>query len=396
MKKVIIGVIIILILSGTLGGVSFYFYNRKEEPKKVEKKKEKKKSVVKKVEEEKKSDSIFADFESQATEQRKKMTLDEKIGQIFLVRYEDEGAINITSTYHPGGYLLFAKDFQYENAESIRNKINNINQASNIPLAFAVDEEGGIVNRVSKFLQFRQAPFKSPQTLYNEGGMDLIVSTEREKADLLLSLGINLNLAPVADVSTNSADFIYSRSLGRDANTTADYIRQVVQVMNEKNISGCLKHFPGYGSNIDTHTDIAVDYRDYNNFVANDFKPFIAGIEQKVPAIMVSHNIIATMDNSLPSSLSARVHQILRQELKFTGIIITDDLAMGALKQYTQNNTAAIKALEAGNDLLITSDFINDFNLVKDYITKNPNAENLLNEAVDRVLAWKYTYKIIK
>ncbi len=393
MKKIIIGVVIILILTGGIGA-GFYFYNESK-PKKVVKKVEKK-PTVKKEKEKKKSDSIFADYEDVAIKRREQMTLDEKIGQIFLVRYNDENVINITSTYHPGGYLLFAKDFQYEDTNSIRNKINSLNGASNIPLAIAVDEEGGIVNRVSKFTQFRRTPFKAPQKIYNEGGMQAIINTEREKADLLLSLGINLNLAPVADVSTNSEDFIYSRSLGRDANTTAEYIRQVVQVMNEKNISGCLKHFPGYGSNKDTHTDIAVDNRDYNTFVTNDFKPFIAGIEQKVPAILFSHNIMASMDGTLPSSLSGRVHEILRKELKFTGIIITDDLAMGALKQYTDNNTAAIKALEAGNDLLITSDFVADFNLVKDYISKNPDSEKRLNEAVDKVLAWKYTYKIIK
>ncbi len=385
MKKIIVSIIlIILVITGVIAGC--FFFNQKEEKKEVKKPKKVEKVYT----------GIFGKYEAKAKKLRKSMTLDEKIGQIFLVRYEDKDVYTITRDYNPGGYILFAKDFAQNSKEEMQEKLKNINTYSKIPLAYAVDEEGGIVNRVSKYPQFRSEPFKSPQDYYNEGDIEKIKEIEQEKADLLLSLGINMNLAPVADVSQNPEDFIYKRSLGQDANTTASYIKEVVKVMKEKNITGALKHFPGYGNNVDTHTGIAIDERDYESFKTNDFIPFSSGITEGVPAILVSHNVIKKVDETLPASLSKKIHDILRQELNFTGIILTDDLAMDAIGEYTKNGSAPILALSSGNDLIITSNFIEDTKIIKAEVTKDQNLLKRLNEAVDKILSWKYAYKILK
>ena len=384
MKKIIIGFFCILIGLGVVLFLDDDYFKGKE-------KKEEK--VVKK--EVKKYSGVFGDKMGKAIKLRKSMSLDEKIGQVFLVRYDENTNDVELSKYHPSGYIMYAKDFEEENPDSFKKKIDSMNDSSDVDLAIAVDEEGGVVNRVSKYPNFRSEVFPSNQSLYNEGGIDKVLEVEKEKTNLLKSIGININLAPVADVSVNPDDFIYERSLGKGADETSVYIREVVKTMRENGISGCLKHFPGYGNNSDTHTGIAIDNRDYNNFVESDFKPFKAGIDESVPIILVSHNIVNSMDSKYPASLSVNVHKILRDDLDFSGLIVTDDLAMGAIKEYTKGESPVVVALEAGNDLIMTSSFIDDFKIIKDEISSDKKLEKLLNKAVDRVLAWKYTYNII-
>ena len=147
-----------------------------------------------------------------------------------------------------------------------------------------------------------------------------------------------------------------------------------------------MKHFPGYGNNVDTHTGISIDKRDFSTFENTDFVPFEKGIELGAPFILVNHNIVECMDKDNPASLSATVHNVLRNELSFTGIIITDDLDMGAI---TDGN-AVIKAILAGNDLIIVTDYESAISKVKDALENGDIGESLIDKMAFRVLAWKY------
>ena len=220
-------------------------------------------------------------------------------------------------------------------------------------------------------------------------------STEKEKAELLLSLGINLNLAPVADVSVDSNDFIYNRAFGRDATDTALYVKNMVNYSRKAGISSCLKHFPGYGNNVDTHTGRAYDNRNYENFVNNDYLPFKSGIEASVPTILVSHNVVSAIDSNYPASLSSKMIEELREKLNFSGIIITDDLAMGAVESYVSEKSAAVLAINAGNDMIITSDFESMYQEILSAIKSGIIKEETVNIAVKRIIAWKYEYNLI-
>ena len=168
----------------------------------------------------------------------------------------------------------------------------------------------------------------------------------------------------------------------------------MVSFANNNEINSCLKHFPGYGNNKDTHTGIAVDERSYDNFLENDFKPFQAGIDANVPSILVSHNIINCMDPNKPASLSASVIKELRETLKFTGIIMTDDLAMDAVSSYVNENVASTLAINAGNDMIITSDFENMYQEVLNAVNTNEITKETLDTAVTRIIAWKYYSKL--
>ncbi|MFR2848362.1 MAG: glycoside hydrolase family 3 N-terminal domain-containing protein [Hungatella hathewayi] len=127
------------------------------------------------------------------------------------------------------------------------------------------------MNRVSRYPAFRAEKFESPQKLYQNGGFEAVKNDTIEKSQLLKSLGINVNFAPVCDVSVNPEDFIYDRSFGKAAGETAQYVETVVGAMKEQGMGSVLKHFPGYGNNVDTHTGIAYDNRPYETFLTSDF-----------------------------------------------------------------------------------------------------------------------------
>ena len=383
MKKVLIVVLGVMVV-GLLG---FVFTNNG----KVDNKSNKDIKVNKNIN----SNELFSKEYESAQVKLDNMTLEEKVGQLFLVRYDKNMALSWINDYYAGGYILFAKDFDNHTKESIKEELSSLNKNSKIPLVFAVDEEGGYVTRVSRYKAFRDEKFPSPRDVYDSLGVEGLESIEKEKGELLLSLGINLNLAPVADVSVDSNDFINIRTFNRDAKETANLIGLMVDYANEVGISSSLKHFPGYGNNVDTHTGVAIDERSYDNFLNNDYLPFEEGIKRKVPSILVSHNIIKCIDSEYPATLSKMiVTGELRNKLNFSGIIITDDLSMGAVSSYVDDNSAAVLAINAGNDLIITSDFVNMYNSVIMAVKSGKIKMETIDTAVRRILAWKIFYNM--
>lgn len=338
---------------------------------------------------------IFSEYYDEAYNIVQKMTLDEKIGQMLFARCPSENAAQIAADYHIGGYVLFGQDFKNKTTEEVIANITSYKYSQDIPMVIATDEEGGTVVRVSSNEQLADYKFSSPRDVYAEGGMDAIKSEEQKKAELLSSLLIDTNFAPVCDISVNSSDFMYDRSLGEDAQTTAEFVSEVTKISQTNGVSATLKHFPGYGDNVDTHTGIAIDERSYETFENNDFIPFKAGIDSGAHLVMVSHNIVNCMDSTKPASISANVHDILRNELGFTGIIVTDDLEMDAIKEYTGEYTPAVTAVLAGNDMLTVTDIEGSISEIKQAVNDGIIDESTIDHAVMRILAWKYSKGMI-
>ena len=330
------------------------------------------------------------------------LTLEEKVGQLFFVRVPETEALTDVGTYHLGGYILFGRDFQdsagnWLTKEAFEQTITSYQTAAQndigIPLLIGSDEEGGTVTRASRDPNLFDRPFRSPQQVLAEATDhgDALAEDAWEKNSALLALGINVNLAPVADVSTDPGDFIFDRTLGQDAAATADYVADVVTAMGECGIGSVLKHFPGYGNNVDTHTGIAVDTRSLETFETSDFLPFQAGIQagDGRTAVLVSHNIMTAVDGERPASLSPAVHDLLRDQLGFDGVAMTDDLAMEAVAAYAADGAVAVMALEAGNDLIITSDYRTQIPRVIEAVESGALSGDAIDTACRRVLTWK-------
>lgn len=328
-------------------------------------------------------------YEEKAKNMLSQMNLSEKVGQMFFVRCPEKNAAQVVADYHIGAYILFARDFEGKTKEQLKDNIKTYQDKAKIPLLIGVDEEGGTVTRISRFSAFRNSKFKSPQELYKEGGLDAIAQDTTEKCQLLTSLGINVNFAPVCDIATDKSAFIYDRTLGGDVSETSEYVKQMVFQMKSSNVGSVLKHFPGYGDNKDTHVGTSSDNRSMEDFRKKDFLPFKAGIEAGAGCILVSHNIVNAMDSSNPASLSSKVHEILRDELGYNGVIITDDLVMDAITGATDESEAAVKAVLAGNDMLISSNYDNQISAVINAVNDGRISEDIINKAVIRVLCWK-------
>ena len=337
------------------------------------------------------------------------LTLEEQVGQLFFVRCPADQALEDITTYHLGGYVLFTRDYQDDSGawltkEQFVQTLSDYQSAAladtGIPLLIGSDEEGGTVTRASRNPNLFHTLFRSPQKIAAQAGDagDAWAEEAWEKNSALLALGINVNLSPVADVSTSAQDFIYDRTCGLDAQGTADYVTSVVTAMKDCGIGSVLKHFPGYGNNVDTHTGIAVDQRSLDSFRESDFVPFSAGIAagDGTTAVLVSHNIMTAVDDTLPASLSPAVHDLLRTELSFDGVAMTDDLAMEAVASYAQDGAVAVLALQAGNDLIITTDYRTQIPQVLQAVEDGTLSPEVIETACRRVLTWKQALGLLE
>lgn len=338
--------------------------------------------------------------EERLNERIASMTLEEKVGQLFFVRCPETGAAEDVKSYHLGGLLLFSRDYKdangnYLTKDAFTAAVQSYQDAADIPLLIGSDEEGGTVTRASRNGNLFSSPLASPQELYASLGMDGLLSTVLSYNQTLREIGVNVNFAPVCDVSIDRSNFIYARSFGKDAQTTADYIAKAVTEYEAAGVACVLKHFPGYGNNVDTHTGIAVDERTYESFETADFLPFSAGIAALAPFVLVSHNIVNCMDDTLPASLSPKVHEVLRGTLGFDGLIVTDDLAMDAVSSYAQNGSAAVLALLAGNDMIVTTDYREQIPQVIFAVERGELDEREIDAHVYRVLHEKQALGLI-
>ena len=323
------------------------------------------------------------------------MSLEQRVGQLFLARCNADTAAADIRQYHLGGLVLFGSDFENQTPDSMCQTIAAYQNSAEKPLLIAVDEEGGDVTRISQFPAFRDRRFSSLRKRYDQGGLEGVLAEEEEKCRLLSDLGINVNLGPVCDITTEPEAFMYSRSLGQDAQKTAEVTASTVNLMNAFSIGSVLKHFPGYGNNVDTHTGIAVETRALSELEERDLVPFTAGIQAGCGAVMVGHIVSDALDLELPASLSPDVHRYLREELGFSGVIMTDDLVMQAITDRYGAGEAAVMAVLAGNDLLCSTEYAVQYQAVLQAVLDGRIDIDVLNSAIRNVLEWKISLGLL-
>ena len=329
-----------------------------------------------------------------------KMTLDEKLGQLYFAHSTgnfDQMKQDVKK-YHLGGITLFAPDFTNRTHAKFLNEIRAYQSNSKFGLLIATDQEGGTVTRIDSNSQISKRHFPSPAEIYQQSGLTGIRKEDSTVAKILKQNGINMNFAPVADVALNKDSFIYKRTLEQDYQTTAKYIPIAVKAIQQEHVASCLKHFPGYGDAADTHTGFVQINKPLLKYQTNDLLPFKTGIHAGVDSIMVSHIIIKSIDATKPASLSPAVHHLLRYNLNYHNIIITDDLQLGAITHYANkyNTVPDVLALEAGKDMLLGGNYQKNILIIKKAIQNNKISIRQINQSVKRILRLKEKLGILR
>ena len=248
-----------------------------------------------------------------------------------------------------GGVIFFSKN--YESPAQLAELVNSIqNLRKEYPLFICTDHEGGRVVRFkTQFTQFPPmldiARLDSPK---------LVFEVATIMAEELLACGINLNLAPVCDIWNNDQNkVIWDRAFGTDHETVSKFISSMIRGFETNHLMSCAKHFPGHGNTLkDSHYDLPIVKKPLEDIRNEELQPFIKAVKARVDMIMMAHIIVEDIDPELPCSLSPKAHQILRNELKYKGLILSDDMQMGAIAQHRGTGEAAVMAIRAGSDLV--------------------------------------------
>lgn len=341
-------------------------------------------------------------FDKMLDEMIAQMPLEDKVAGLFIVTPEAlTGQANVTKAgdgtktaleEHAVGGVVYSKS-NISSADQVKEMIDSTASYSKYPLFFAVDEEGGDIARVQAGLKLDKTP-----TAFELGKADdqeAVYTTYTGIGSYLKEYGFNLDFAPVADTLTNIENAtIGSRAFSSESDVVSKMVPQAVRGLQEAGVSACLKHWPGQGDvDTDTHEGVAITEKTKEEMSQLEFEPFRAGIEAGVDMIMVGHVAAPeiTGDNT-PCSLSKEViTEILRDELKYDGIIITDALDMKAVSEYYGADEAAIKALKAGCDMiLMPEDFILAFDGVVEAVKEGTISEERINDCLKRVYRVKY------
>lgn len=334
------------------------------------------------------------------------MTLEEKIAQLFIITPEAlTGGVDTIETgeatnealkqYPIGGLIYFARNLI--EPEQTRKMINMtkvyINESSNIPLFFSVDEEGGIVSRIANNQNFGVTRFKNLNQLMTTDEAYILGNTI---GTYLEELGFNLNYAPVADVYTNPANkVVRERAFSSDPLIVAEMVVAEIRGLMEHDINVSLKHFPGHGHTThDTYYGLAMTKKTLQELEVSELVPFKKGIDNGAGMVMMAHisvpNIIG--DNTPASLSNFMINEVLRKQLGFKGVVITDSLSMGAISLNYSSDMAAILAIQAGVDiLLMPKDFKLAYTGILKGITDGIISEDRVDESLRRILYLKKT-----
>lgn len=340
--------------------------------------------------------SVITDETMLARSILSEMSLEEKVGQLFWSRCPlGQKANEQIVKFSPGGYLLLADFFMDKNIEKARAEIASLSQIGKVPVAFSVIEEGGKDVTATRFTNFRTEPFNTPGEVYMKEGMEGIIDCAKEKADLLSDMGIKVLWGPVSDISLIPGSFMYRMSLNQDSEVTGDYVIGTVKALSDKGVSSVLSHFPGYSENGDVSKGPIIDTRSYSEIQSKDMVPFKEGILAGADMILVSHIRYVQVDDEYPASLSPEWHRILKEELRYKGLVITDNLRLNAITDTYGLAESAVLALEAGNDMIFTFSCDIQIPAVINAVEAGRLSEKTIDDKVLKVLKWKIKRGII-
>jgi beta-N-acetylhexosaminidase len=323
-----------------------------------------------------------------------KMTIEQKIGQLVITGYGSVDEV-INSDISFGGVILFGRNIK--SVSETKGDIARLQGSFNIPLFISVDQEGGRVTRLPK----EYGSFESALDVGKKNDPKYAYDYGTRTATALKDMGFNLNFAPVCDIFSNPDNTVIAdRAYGKDPETVSKMAVEVLKGLRDNKIIPTAKHFPGHGdTSVDSHYGLPVVKKSLNDLYGFELVPFMEAIKNNVEMIMTGHIVVKEVD-SLPSTLSKKlVTDLLRNEMNYKGVVITDDLGMNAISDEYSIGQASVMAFNAGCDIILCAQNIEKgkaaYNSLLDAFNRGEVSEERVNESVYRILKLKERYGII-
>lgn len=353
------------------------------------------------------SANVVIDEDSDLKEIIRGMSLKEKAGQMVMAAFRtDENEENISeisqgikdviNEYNLCGIVVFGENIQSE--EQLKIFINDAKSAAKTPIFVGIDEEGGKVSRIAKSGILEDYNPPSAQKMAEN---DSIYKNYSEIAQVLSGFGINLDFAPVADINTNPDNIVIGdRAFGSDAKEAAQFVGQAVCALKEVGVASVIKHFPGHGdTKEDSHEGAATASYDYETLISREAVTFEKGIENGADMVMVAHILTPNLsENDIPASMNPDVVTgILREDIGFDGVVITDALDMGAISEYYSDGEAAVTAIKAGCDILLMPKSVEEtVNAIVNAVENGEISQYRIDESLLRILKVKKEMGILE
>lgn len=336
------------------------------------------------------------------TEKIKSMTLEEKIGQLMIVGFEgtniNEEAIKYIEDLKVGGFILFARNIVDENQTlQLLNDLKEVNSNNDIPLFLSIDEEGGRVSR------FPKSFVKLPEAirLGNKNDLNISYRFGQILGERVKSLGFNMDFAPVLDINSNPKNpVIGTRSFGNTVDVVKDNGIEVMKGIKDTKVIPAAKHFPGHGdTSIDSHVNLPKVDKTMEELKNFELIPFIAAIDKDIDMIMVAHILYSNIDQDHPATMSSKIIEgLLRDELGYEGVVVSDDMTMGAIVENYTLEDGTLSFIKSGGDIaLICHGKENPGKVlekIKEAVDAGELSEEYINEKVYRILKLKEKYEL--
>ncbi len=331
-----------------------------------------------------------------------KMSLNEKIGQMMLAGINgtkvNENTRRLINQYHVGGFIFFSNNLtDPDQTVQLLNQIKSENAANPLPLLLSVDQEGGRVTRLPGDLV--NFPTNKEIGSINQSDFSYKVGTLLGKE--LNEFGFNLDFAPVLDINSNPNNpVIGDRSFGEDPDIVSNLGISTMKGIQSQHIIATIKHFPGHGdTSVDSHLELPVVNKGLDELESLELIPFEQAIKKGADVVMVAHILLPALDSTYPASLSEKVvTDILRKQLDFNGIIMTDDMTMEAITDNYQTGAAAVQAVKAGSDIVLVAhrydQIVKAIEAVKTAVLNGEISEERIDESVERIMTLKKKYNI--
>ncbi|MCK1997268.1 beta-N-acetylhexosaminidase [Psychrobacillus psychrodurans] len=343
--------------------------------------------------------SVFTEFEKDFS--LSDLSLEEKVGQMIFAGIKGTDITNetkkIISTHQVGGIILFKDNLKNANQSvSLLNAIKQENTNNKVPLFLGVDEEGG---RISRLPELTKLP--TNEELGKRNDISLSYNIGKLLGKELSAFGFNLDFAPVLDINSNPDNpIIGDRSFGKDAELVSELGLQMMKGIQSEQVISVIKHFPGHGDTaVDSHKELPIIQKSLEELQALELIPFKHAVEQGADVVMVGHILLPKIDSTYPASISERIiTDVLREQLGYEGIIITDDMTMKAILNNLEIGESAVSAVKAGNDIVLVAHNYANVKKTVDAILKaiedGEITEQRIDESVKRILSIKKKYNL--